>query len=552
MFICFDTEDDSKELMESGKSGFLKTVTQIAAIAADGRKFYNKGNAKEFLKWLERQPEKFIYSLNIQYDLGNLFADDLSVLDQTLVGGRVIKAVWGKKVFVDVFNLWPMSVKMLGEAFDLLKIETGDMAQDKAYVFRDVEIIREAMLFTFRFCEQLGIGNVPATLGGMAVKVWKHLDGENTHDSIDLSREAYFGGRVELFKVFNDSDRVAYCDINSLYPFVMTQEFPGELSLVSEVPEMGIADVTVKVPKMEIPVLPYRRKDGRVFYPTGKFRGTFTAAELKAAVDRGAKVVQFHNGYGAEQAFNPYAYFVRKLYQDRLDSKSPAEKLFFKLLMNNLYGRLGTNGKIGRTVWFRNGTHVPSERVVISYQMPLSPETNWCHAAHVTSYGRLELLKYMERVGASNMIYCDTDSVIFDAPGGIPFETGKELGEMKIEQCCANCQKFFKTGKYPCCDNPAPVDFWAGCETYAPKMYRVGNSYKAKGVPKHLAKVFIETGRAEFDLPFKMREAIRFFDRDNSRKLSVWRKVTKEKRSTYDKKILKENRFYPCKVSQLV
>ena len=87
-------------------------------------------------------------------------------------------------------------------------------------------------------------------------------------------------------------------------------------------------------------------------------------------------------------------------------------------------------------------------------------------------------------------------------------------------------------------------------ETYAPKMYKSGETYKAKGVPKHLAKQYIQTGRAEFDLPFKLRESIRFYDRTNKRELSVWRRVEKINRQSYDRKKFLKNRFYPCNLSQ--
>lgn len=527
-FICYDTEDNSKELMLAGKSGFLKKVTQIAAITASGETFYNKGNVPQFLKWLLQRPERMVFAHNVQYDLGNLFASDLTQLDCTLVGGRLIKAIWHKKKFVDSFNLWPMSAKKLGEAFGLAKLETESMATDKAYVFRDVEIIREAILFVWRMCERLGVENMPTTLGGLAVQVWKSFEGVNNHDSLEMSREAYFGGRVELFKVRNDLPTVAYTDINSLYPFVMTYDYPCELSPADSLPRHGIARVKIKVPKSEITVLPWRRKDGRIFYPWGTFEGTFTAPEIHAAVERGAEVLKVIQAYEATETVKPYQYYTTKLYRDRLASESPAEKLFFKLLMNNLYGRLGTTGEISRTVWVKDGQDVPSEKALVKYRMPLSAETNWSHAAYVTAYGRLELLKHLEMVGAEQLIYCDTDSTIFDAPGKkIPFSIGNELGQMKLES-------------------------WeTDCETFAPKMYRAGKKYKAKGVPVRLAKEYIETGKASFELPFKLREAIRFFDQDNARKLSVWRKVSKENRQVYDRKRLDGNRYFPCNVSEI-
>lgn len=527
-FLCFDTEDDSKELLESGRSGFLKQVTQIAAIKAGGNKFYNRGNVKEFLGWLKLQPEKFIYAHNLQYDLGNLFADDLPLLDCTLVGGRLIKAIWGNKTFVDSFNLWPMSAAKLGEAFGLKKLETKSMATDREYVFRDVEIIRQAILFIWNFCKEMGIDNVPATIGGLAVKVWKQWAGENCHDSSVLSRKAYYGGRVELFKRVNECSDVCYTDINSLYPYVMTFPFPAELSPVNDLPEHGIARITIKVPDMPVAPLPFRRKDGRIFYPLGTFEGTYTIPEINAAVKRGCQIMKVHEALGSRETMKPYQHYTHTAYAKRLASGTGAEKEFFKRLLNNLYGRLGTSGMIGRTVWVRDGNQVESNKVLVKYQLPLSKETNWSHAAYVTGYGRVALLDYIDKIGVDKMIYCDTDSCIFDAPGKqIPFEIGSQLGAMKLES-------------------------WeTSCETFAPKMYRAGDKYKAKGVPARLAKTFIETGHAEFDLPFKLREAIRFYDNDNSRRLSVWRKVEKENRQEYDRKNLRGNRYYPCHVSQI-
>lgn len=554
MWIVFDTEDDSKELLEAGKSGFDKRVTQIAAMTAEGKRYYNKGDVRDFLRWLRQQPERFIYAHNIQYDLGNLFGKELDVLDCTLVGGRMIKAVWGNKCFVDSFNLWPMALKKLALAFDTEKLETDSMATDTAYVWRDVEILHAAMMFAWQFTTMLGIKILPPTLGGLCVKIWKHWQGENCHDSLELSREALFGGRVELFKTCNESEYVCYTDVNSLYPAMLQRDFPGVLEdYETKLAPHGIARVTVKVPQTELPLLPYRSQDGRITYPYGQFTGTWTMPELQELEQSGGKIIKVHQCYGTAEVSQPYREFTDRLYKARLASNSGAEKLFFKLLMNNLYGRLGTTGKIGRTV-YRNERNehdgVPfGEKVLVSYSMPLSEETNWSHAAYVTAYGRLELLKYLRKIGAANLIYCDTDSAIFDVPSpqfnlqfsqsprpgaitcgttSIGFATGTDLGAMKLES-------------WETC-----------CRTYAPKMYQAGNHWKAKGVPQRLAREFIEKGVVQYDLPFKYREAVAFFDRDNVKRLSVWRKVEKRAVSGYDRKKLLGKRFFPCKLSAIL
>lgn len=529
-FICFDTEDDSRELMIAGESGFDKRVTQIAAITGYGREFYNKGNAKDFLRWICKQPETTIYAHNLQYDLGNLFGDELDSLDCVLVGGRLIRARWNKKTFVDSFNIWPMSAAKLGSAFGLEKKEFDSESRD--YVFRDVEIIRAAMLFAWEFCEQNGIPNCPATLGSLCVKLWKQWGGENSHDSTKLCREGYYGGRVELFKKRNETNRIAYTDINSLYPAMMLEKFPVTLEAqptAKEFPAYGMARVKIKIPKMPICPLPFRDETGRIFYGFGEITGVWTLAEISAALKRGCEIQKVFEVIGTNDFEIPYSDFVKKTYAKRLSAANPAEKMFFKLLMNNLYGRIGTGGKISRTIHQTEKNQDAGvcygSRVLVEYNMPLEEHVNWCHAAYVTSYGRIRLMEFMEKIGAENLIYCDTDSTIFDCAGEIPFPISDKLGEMKLES-------------------------WeTDCETYSPKMYRTGEKFKAKGVPVRLAKTFIQTGAAQFDLPFRMRESINFFDRENARKLSVWRKVSKEIRGKYDRKKLSKNRYSPCDIS---
>jgi hypothetical protein len=551
-FICFDTEDNSAELMAAGKSGFDKEVTQIAAKTTGGKRYYSKGDCKGFLKWLRLQPERFIYALNTQYDLGAFFADSLEKLDITLVGNRFIRAKWEgtDKIFADVYNIYQMSVAALGKVFGMDKLAMD--IHSKEYVFRDVEIIYKAMEFAWKFAAEQGVEDFCSTIGGLGLKVWKAWGGENCHNSSVLARAAYYGGRVELFKVRNETDRVLYTDINSLYPTCMTLDFPGPLEewTGSKLPKFGVINCRIKLPKLPFGLLPYRHEDGRILFPWGEFTGSWTVAEINAAIERGGKIVDIFAIEGTNETMIPYRHYMQHAYERRLNSSNGSEKAFFKLLMNTLYGRLGSSGEIGRTVWATEKNQGEGvcfgEKVLINYMMPLQEETNWSHAAYVTSYGRLKLLEYLERIGAERLIYCDTDSTIFDCPGEIPFECGNELGQMKIEQRCSVCGNFFS--HKPACPGAKGLDFWDRCETYAPKMYRSGNSYKAKGVPKRLAKQFIETGAAEFELPFKLREAIRFYDRGNSRKLSVWRKVRKELRGSYDKKQLRGNRYFACKI----
>ena len=121
----------------------------------------------------------------------------------------------------------------------------------------------------------------------------------------------------------------------------------------------------------------------------------------------------------------------------------------------------------------------------------------------------------MRKVPPENMVYCDTDSLFFFAKNWkTPFPIGDKLGQMKLE------------------------DRGAKITTFAPKVYSIDDVVKAKGVPRRLAKQFVEQGYAEYDAPYKLREAITFYERGNTKKLSVWRKVRKEMRTKYAKKKL--------------
>lgn len=114
----------------------------------------------------------------------------------------------------------------------------------------------------------------------------------------------------------------------------------------------------------------------------------------------------------------------------------------------------------------------------------------------------------------------------------MPFGIGERLGEMKIEGTGSECRVWLpKTYKFTQPDKDRPG--------------KNKTDYKAKGVPRRKAEEFVEQGKAEFDLPFRLREAIRFYDDENSRKLSVWRRVQKIMQSSYDRKRRKGNFYLP-------
>ena len=142
-FIVGDTEDNSAELMAAGQSGFAKQVTQCVGVTSDGEEYHNWGDVEKYVYWLMSRDAKRIYFHNLQYDLGNLFPDKLHEFSLTMVGGRLIKSQWRGKTFVDSYNLFPVSVKSLGDSIGLEKLKFD--AKDKEYAFRDCHIVMKAL-----------------------------------------------------------------------------------------------------------------------------------------------------------------------------------------------------------------------------------------------------------------------------------------------------------------------------------------------------------------------------------------------------------------------
>jgi hypothetical protein len=594
MIVVFDTEDDSSELLEAGKSGFDKTVTQIAAICENGKRFHNRGNVKEFLKWCHEVNASTVWAFNTQYDLGDLCHEGkdlrLDDFDITMVKGRFIKGkVQGLK-FCDVRNLCGGSVADLGLAVDLPKfghpytreqllkfspkrraefleylgmtfgqyecrckaVNAGEIFyiipdevrkshwSDKRYVFRDCEIPLAWLVFVKDMCEELGLESIPATLGTLCTKAFTAGGGQNWHETSEESASAIRGARVELF-CGGGSGRIAYVDINSLYPWCMTQNFPEcfETMQIKKTGSRfalggyGICDCDVYVPKNSlIAPLPIRDEEGRLLFPVGNLSGVWTLAELRNAVQHGAVVKKIRSMLGSMTGKAYYRDYIVENYDRRLAAKSDAEKLFWKLLMNNLYGRLAISDEISRSMILTDENKdredgIPyGKKILCTCKTPLPAFTNYLHAAHVLSYARVRLFSFLKRIEPSNLIYCDTDSIIFFCQGDLPFECSSQLGEMKLEKMGVRC------------------------EPYLPKVYTFttmtnGTEYKAKGVPKKFAKSFIETKKAEYEMPFKLRESIKFYDEDNKRKLSVWRKVEKIMAAKYDKKRISGKFFLP-------
>ena len=243
--LCaFDTEDDSKRFSDARQdhAGYEKVCTQIAAIdARTGERFHYRPtttrkrargrytetvwDVQPFLDWLEARGPIRCFAHNLAYDIGNIWRDRLDELDITMVGNRLVRARWKNVTLLDSSNVWPMPLAKVGKSIGLEKMEMD--VESEEYVFRDVEIVIEAMALAERICIQYG-ADMKSTLGSISISIWQAgvIGGVNWQSTMEDIRNAYYGGRVELFRTHAKGDNIYYTDINSLYPAMMLNKFP--------------------------------------------------------------------------------------------------------------------------------------------------------------------------------------------------------------------------------------------------------------------------------------------------------------------------------------
>lgn len=543
----FDTENDDK-----GK------VTLAALVhESGGEKVWE--HAGGFAAWSDKQKgSPIVICHNLEYDLINEFGPaEFANMQLNYLKGRLISARRGNVTFRDSFNHFRMSLAEIGKCIGIEKKEMD--IHSKEYVTTDSWICLKVMTRARDYIMGLG-GKMGATSGSSAVSVWRHM----THDEFCTGpldspwlRKGYYGGRTEIFRPYThgkliggtsekpeySADILGY-DINSMYPFAMLNDFPEYMNPDPTMEKAkGMAEVTISIPRsLFVAPLPHRGPNGELLYPVGVIRGVWVYDEIRAAEAMGAKVLKVHEAYGCNVIFRPFDQFINTLYNKRKESTDESERLFLKVLMNSLYGKIASKNVVTRTVSrynleksknpkIKDVKWVTYHRGLLDFTTPPQPYVNVCWGSMITAYSRLCLLKWLTMTPPDRLVYCDTDSVYCN---DYSLPIGKELGEMKLE----------KRAKV--------------MKVVQPKAYQLDDYYKAKGVPKprfnketgqieiNFAQQYIEEGTTSFQAPIRFRASV------NSKrgKANQWVNHSKSRKSDYKAKILSGDRYFPPVIGQ--
>lgn len=345
--------------------------------------------------------------------------------------------------FVDSYAALPSSLKKLGDTFQV-EHRKKEIDYDKIssrskvtleYLENDCQCLHEVMT---AYLSMEHIYKRKMTIASQAMDTFQtgFTPGNQIRMSIPeneyIRENFYHGGRVEVFK--GHGTGLNYYDVNSLYPFAMLQKMPigkGRQTRTYHKGDTGFYKVRIdNTPDWYVsPLIVKGKKNCFMSGPGTYFVSSNTLEQLRTEGVRW-KVESGMRFSGEEYLFNDYVNFFYKM---KRFSKTEAEKLLAKLMLNTLYGKFGS-AQWRDTVRFLWN--------VQSYDYLLAPEYGLCYvteenknrfvmpylAAWVTDYARLYHYRLMsEHAGA--MYYCDTDSLITTAH----YKTGDSIGELKLE-----------------------------------------------------------------------------------------------------------------------
>ena len=523
---------------------------------------------------------KYIFSHNAEFDLTVIFDNIRKNLDSGAVfnGSRLIFAQKEGVIFADSFNIFQTSVSALGKSLGFDKLETAEtfingthkgkayITQDEIkYCERDCEIVYKCLLDIFTTVQ-----SIRPTIAGLSLLYFRRFYQTNDIAYNELTQgyfDAYFGGRVECFKIGKTSSRKY--DVNSMYPYIMESicfPNPKDCKEVNDPTDKffkhvlknyeGFAHCEVIHKKTKYGYLPIK-KDGKLIFPNGQFSGYWCFPEIRKALKDGVvtivKVFKVNYSYRIE---SPFKEFAKDLYVKRTQVEG-FQKTVYKSLLNNLYGKFAQREKFKEFYlpyvdfeldeilkekglpyqWKHFSKNREDCLLIVSTELNLQikvnkkfdnykfefknkfdSEKNKIHtiplfSAYITSAARVYLLENILKYDKFTPTYCDTDSIAVEKL--IPIQNSLVLGKFKKEN--EVIKEIF--------GNKAYVEFDTKNNTEKEKI---------KGIPKKAVK--IKNKNYKFVKLIKTKQSIR-------QNLKSGEQITVEKnlKLIYDKRIVFTN-----------
>lgn len=256
-------------------------------------------------------------------------------------------------------------------------------------------------------------------------------------------RNAAFGGRVEIFNQVCKTKLYEF-DVNSLYPASCLGFFPASKPIYTtdyHKEYLGIYQVKVKAPLLDIPFLPKRTEDGKLIFPTGNFTTYCTNEDIEYAKKLGYRF-EIISGYYFTRKTKFLKEYIEYYYNLKKNApKGSSNEDLFKRFLNHVYGRflIKKDRQIivfeadDQTDEFREFNINGKNIMLYTKNVQIETHSNEAIGSFILSRSKMILYDYIleAQKQKAKFYYTDTDSLKISKNC---FKDGKELGEMKLEQ----------------------------------------------------------------------------------------------------------------------
>jgi hypothetical protein len=280
----------------------------------------------------------------------------------------------------------------------------------------------------------------------------------------NLIRNGYFGGRCEVFENCYSSDYIFHFDFSGMYGLCMKEKFCfGKWKIFDKFKKENInRDFILKNPgfyfgtffsedKTHIPILPHKNEiNEKLMFTNGTIEGIYWFEEIILALDNGTKILKLEYALLYENFDNIFDSFVN--FFSNVRERGGAYKVFGKLMINSLYGRLGMDAATDCTfimqkeefesydnlkniisikninnyyiVKLKNITDSSKNNKIIGLK-----KSNIAVAAAITSKARIRLYNGFNSVikNSGRILYCDTDSIFASFKNNVSNEKHGEV-----------------------------------------------------------------------------------------------------------------------------
>ena len=423
----------------------------------------------EFLKWcfLENNIEFVRNDKPLKKCQATTVISNLNEFYQMTYRNKRAKFI---KLF-DSYKQLPMKVKDLSKAFGL-KDYKGEIDYNKHrpinylatdeeidYCVKDCKIVKDALnkfwSLTLFHKNTLSSASYEAFLNTLTpVENATYFSDWKKYATIELDseiRKAYRGGfcRVNPLYAGKTLNNVYYYDVNSMYPFQMTdKKLPFGLPLHGVGKYEYDAKYPLYIQKIKVNCSVKRNKVPSVLLNNGIVLNQYlidTNNEMLELTLSSVDLKRFLKNYNISRIeYVEYLKFRAKkgipnkfilpLYEGKLKYKKtknkPAEQVC-KLQMNSVSGKFGENP----IRYNRRPVRIENDKIIYEeYTTDARGKMKYLpFIVFITAYSREYIFKLIDKIGYKNWVYSDTDSIMSLVPLDDTYIDNTELGKFKLE-----------------------------------------------------------------------------------------------------------------------